>query len=66
MKKYNLNKWFVTPDPRDPYMAPEQRAQCLGGDRGDNDCLTTAIMGKTEDETKVTYYYSLKDPHAHS
>jgi hypothetical protein len=64
MKKYDLKNWFVIQDPRDQFMAPELRPQCLGGDRGDNDCLTTPIMGKTEDGYVVTRsgsHYKLLD-----
>ena len=57
MKKYELNNWYVGEDPRhhDPYLAPECRIQCLGGNRvGDGDVITTGIVGKSADGCVVT------------
>lgn len=51
--KYDLKQWFVILDPRDQFNPPECREQCLGGDRGDNECLTTPIKGKTELKAKL-------------
>ena len=62
--KYDLKQWFVILDPRDQFNPPECREQCLGGYRGDNECLTTPIKGKTKDGYVVTqsgYQYKLHD-----
>ena len=43
-----LTNWSVAMDPRNPYLAPELRQQCLQGARGDGaNVITSVIVGKT-------------------
>lgn len=43
-----LTNWSVAQDPRNPYLAPELRQQCLQGVREDGaNVITSVIVGKT-------------------
>lgn len=46
-QEQTLIKWAVILDPRNPFLAPELRKECLIGIRPDGlDCLTSHIKGK--------------------
>ena len=46
-----IENWSVTPCPRNPYLAPELRPQCLQGICKGQGILTSPIVSASRDET---------------
>lgn len=55
MKIKQIENWYITPDPRDPFKAPECREPCFGGIVDGRNVITSSICELSEKGNILTH-----------